>query len=120
MEFSNEELQMSMDAIASTIRKTEKVVQTLSAKNSNHNAQINTANQRLQVYTSALRLIDEAMGTEGVSNVNEEDRLLLQEILPPIQTQIEGMLNKFKVGTAQHTLSIRRIRAFEIVLELAK
>lgn len=120
MEFSNEELQMSMDAIASTIRKTEKVVQTLSTKLSNHTAQINTAQQRLQAYESALVLLSEAMGKAEVSKVVKEDRLRVQELLPPIKGQVEVMLPKFKVGTAQHTLAIRRIRAFEIVLELSK
>lgn len=120
MEFSKEEVEMAMDSMASTIRKTEKVCDTLKSKETNRKAQITLAQKRLEVFTTASLLLNEAYQGEVVSQVGIEERQRLQELLPPIKAQVEAMLPKFKVGTPQHTLAVRRSRAFEIVLLLAQ
>lgn len=119
-QFSKEELKMAQNAIHSTIRKSEKVIQTLSIKESSKPAQIKRVEERLHVFYTADSLLMIALDEKPIVEVTKTDLENLKRILPPIKKQIEDMLYKFSNGTSQHTLAIRRIKAFEIVLELAK
>lgn len=120
IEFSKNELEMAQKAIQSTIRKSEKVVETLSTKESSKQSQIKMVEERLHVFYTANALLLMALNESPLEKIKKEDIEDLKRILPPIKKQIEDMLYKFNSGTSQHTLAIRRIRAFEIVLALAK
>ena len=39
-------------------------------------------------------------------------------MIPTITRQVEAMKSKFSEGTSQHTLAVRRIRAFQIAMTL--
>lgn len=120
MIYSIDELEIAQNSIASTIRKSEKVIQTISQKNSSRVGQINMVKNRLFMFYTAAALISKAMKQDSIYTITNEGLIACIEMLPPITEQVQQMLPKFKEGSSQHTLAIRRIKAFDIAIALAK
>ena len=49
-----------------------------------------------------------------------ESLALAQEAFAFASTRVEAILPKFAAGTPQHTLAVRRLRAFEIAVALIR
>ena len=113
-EFTAKELEAAQKAILSTIRKNEKVKETLSQKQPPRTSQIAMVSRNLKVFYIASSLIERELGKDFSNNYSKEE---LGEAVKSIQAfieKIEKMKPKFKEGTSQHTLVIRRIKAFHI------
>lgn len=118
--FSNEELKAAQTAILSNIRKNEKVRDTLSQKQHPRMSQINMVTQRLRVFNLSSSLIAAELNEAEPKDCSAKDLEEAVLILPPLIRLVEDMLPKFKQGTSQHTLAVRRIKAFQIALALAE
>lgn len=117
-EFTTAELEAAQKAILSTIRKSEKVQETLSQKQQPHSSQLTLLAQRLKAFYIAASLISRALQETSSSEYSEEDYREALRIIPALIQQIEKVKPKFKEGTSQHTLAVRRIKAFQIASAL--
>ena len=79
--------------------------------------------QGIKAYNIAVELINQeaatnlAEGPMGAKYTKEELKDALQA-LASASNRVEKILPKFNPGTSQHTLAIRRIKAFHIATEL--
>ena len=113
-EFTQLELEAAQKAVASTIHKIERVQMTLGAKQPPRTAQMKTGARRLKALYIAASLIEQEMKadlTESYTKAELEEAI--KDTLSFVR-QIEKVKPKFEEGTPQHTLAIRRIRAFQI------
>ena len=117
--FTTEELEAALLAINSTLSKSEKVQLKLKAGTFQH---IMTE-RGIKAYNIAKALIKTELEERKTQNsfagiyTNEE----LSEALDAITSvmgRIEKIQPKFKAGTSQYTLAVRRIKAFDIATEL--
>ena len=119
--FTKEELEAALSAITSTINKSEKVQLKLKAGTYQHTMTV----RGIKAYNIAIGLIkkeSEAIITEDScedKNSKEELKVALLALTSAI-SRVEKVLPKFSTGTSQHTLAIRRIKAFSIATELIK
>lgn len=119
--FTKEELKEALRAISSTLSKSEKVQLKLKAGTFQHTM---TA-QGIRAYNIAIALIkkeSETNTTEGFveTQYTREELEAALQVLPSAIGRIEKVLPKFNAGTSQHTLAIRRIKAFYIATEFIK
>ena len=119
--YTKEELEEALRAITSTLNKSEKVQLKLKADTFQHTMTV----RGIKAYDIAIALIKKETETtiakgslEGKYNKEELDEALLA--LSSAAGRVEKILPKFKTGTSQHTLAIRRIKAFHIASELIK
>lgn len=116
--FTEKELAEAMCAITSTMHKSEKVQLKLQENTFQH-----TINARgIKAYNIAIKLIEKELGMNtatGPDNTKEELNEALQ-MLTSVIGRVENVLPKFNPGTSQHTLAIRRIKAFTLAAELIK
>jgi hypothetical protein len=117
-EFTTAELEAARKAILSTIRKSEKVKETLSQKRPPHASQLALVSQRLKVFQIASSLIARALQEDISNDYSQEDLEEAVRTMPLLIQQIEKVKPKFKEGTSQHTLAVRRIEAFHIASAL--
>ena len=117
-EFTTTELEAAQKAILSTIRKSEKVQETLSQKQPPHTSQLILVSQRLKLFYIASSLIAKALKEDFSNNYSKEDLEEAVRTIPSLIQQIEKVKPKFKEGTSQHTLAVRRIKAFQIASTL--
>lgn len=113
-EFTATELEAAQKAILSTIRKNEKVIDTLYREQPHRTSQIAMISRNLGVFYIASALIAKALGQDFSGNSSKEE---LEEAVQTISSfiqKVEKVLPKFREGTPQHTLAIRRIKAFHI------
>ncbi len=116
--FAQPELEAALKAVLSTIHKSERVQATLSAKQPPRTAQLKAGAQKLKALRIAADLIEREMEagiTVHYALTDLEDAI--QTTLSFIR-QIEKVKPNFAEGTPQHTLAVRRIRAFEIAVAL--
>lgn len=111
--FTAEELEMARGAIASTIRKYEKARETLLAKEPPRVGQAGRIARNLEALYAA-----SAMVSGGAVECAGEERAAAGRTLEALTRQVEKMLPKFQPGTPQHTLAVRRVRAFRMALAL--
>ncbi|APV43429.1 hypothetical protein Dform_00064 [Dehalogenimonas formicexedens] len=112
------ELESAQKAILSAIRKSEKVQATLSLQEPSPTPQLTMVSQRLKVLQLALSLITRVGSGNTTGIYSKEDLIGASTTLTGLIRQIEKVMPKFKQGTSQHTLAVRRIRAFEIASAL--
>lgn len=114
--FTKEELEEALRAITSTINKSEKVQLKLKAGTFQHTMTV----RGIKAYNIAIELIKkEAEDSFEGGYTKEEFEEALQALTSAI-SRVEKVLPKFNAGTSQHTLAIRRIKAFCIATELIK
>ncbi len=76
--------------------------------------------RNLKVFYIASSLIARALEKDLSNNYSKEELEEAVQTIPSFIQKIEEVKPKFREGTPQHTLAIRRIRAFHIALELIK
>ena len=118
--YSKEELEEALRSIASTLGKSEKSKLKLKEGTSQHI----TISKEIKAYKIALDLIDDESvhdrkGNFESKHTNEELVEALQSI-SSTNSKVEKILPKFNPGTSQHTLAVRRIKAFNIATKLMK
>ncbi len=113
--FSVEELREAARAIASTRMKSEKAI----LKLKDGSAQQRLTARGIAAYSLALQLIAREQG-DSFDRVAFSTESLNQamEAFAFAATRVENILPKFTEGTPQHTLAVRRLRAFEIAVAL--
>lgn len=113
--FSEFELREAARAIASTRMKSEKAI----LKLKEGSAQQRLTARGIAAYSLALQLIARELG-EPCEPIACDKVSLDQatEVFSSMTTRVESILPKFAAGTPQHTLAVRRLRAFEIAVAL--
>ncbi len=115
--FSEFELREAARAIASTRMKSEKA--TLKLKDGS--AQQRMTARGIAAYSLALQLIARELGEPCEPIACDKDALdQAIEVYASMTTRVEKILPKFAAGTPQHTLAVRRLRAFEIARALIR
>ena len=115
--FSREELSEAARAIDSTRMKSEKAI----LKLKEGTAQYLLTARGIAAYSLALQLIAREQGdsTEQIF-FSRESLDQASEAFAFAATRVTSVLPKFAAGTPQHTLAVRRLRAFEIAQELIR
>ena len=115
--YSKEELSEAARAIDSTRMKSEKAI----LKLKEGTAQYRLTARGIAAYSLALQLIARELGqsTEQLA-FSKESLHQANEAFAFAATRVESVLPKFAAGTPQHTLAVRRLRAFAIVQELIR
>ena len=115
--FSKEELSEAARAISSTRMKSEKAILNLKEGT----AQYRLTARGIAAYSLALQLIAREQGdsAEQIAFSNESLNQAI-EAFTFASTRVESILPKFAAGTPQHTLAVRRLRAFTIAQELIR
>ena len=119
-EWTKAELMMAQASLASTIRKNKKVLTTLNTKENPRQSQITMVRHNLTYFQLAEALINAVINDSPTPTYSEAELIETLQALPKFQASVEKILPKFKEGTSQHTLAIRRIRSFEIASALIK
>jgi hypothetical protein len=115
--FTEIELREAARAIASTRMKSDKAI----LKLKEGSAQQRLTARGIAAYSLALQLIARELGEpqEPVLYTKESLEQAL-EAFAFASTRVEAILPKFAAGTPQHTLAVRRLRAFEIAVALIR
>lgn len=113
--FLESELREAARAIASTRMKSEKAI----LKLKEGSAQQRLTARGIAAYSLALQLIARELGEphEPILYTKESPEQAI-EAFAFAAARVESILPKFAAGTPQHTLAIRRLRAFEIARAL--
>lgn len=101
-------------AIASALQKSEKAILKLKAGSPQHRL----TERNIRAFQIALSLIAREQGGEAGSPFTAGEQAQAQAAFSAAIARVEKVLPKFVSGTPQHTLAVRRIRAFEIAGEL--
>jgi len=115
--FSELELREAARAIASTRMKSEKAI----LKLKEGSAQQRLTARGIAAYSLALALIARELGElQELPEHSAEAFAQARDAFAFASTRVEAILPKFAAGTPQHTLAIRRLRAFEIAQALIR
>ena len=115
--FSKEVLLQAARAISSTRMKSEKAILKLKADS----AQYRLTARGIAAYSLALALIARELGeAPEITAFTKDEYEQAREAFTFATTRVESILPKFSAGTSQHTLAVRRIRAFTIAQELIR
>lgn len=115
--FSEFELREAARAIASTRMKSEKAI----LKLKDGSAQQHNTARGIAAYSLALQLIARELGEPCEPIACDKESLdQATEVFASMTTRVEAILPKFAAGTPQHTLAVRRLRAFEIARALIR
>lgn len=120
--FTGEELAEAIRSIASTISKSEKALTKLKEGTFQHTMTV----RGIKAYYMAVSLLNRetrANGNEAEASAESYTKEELAEALQAITSaagRCENILPKLKAGSSQHTLTVRRIKAFHIAAELIK
>ena len=118
-QYTENELEEALRAITSTLRKSEKSLGKLQAGTGQHT----TLERGNKAYTIAIDLIKSEsesgfpQGAYKIQYAREELEEARQSIIS-LASRVEKALPKFEEGTPQHTLAVRRIKAFDIAVDL--
>ena len=112
--FSEDELHEAARAITSALHKSEKAILHLKE----NSPQFRLAKESIRAYQIALALIEHEQGAREAQSFSAEECVQAQAAFASMIVRVEKILPKFAAGTPQHTLSVRRIRAFEIAGEM--
>lgn len=118
MDESKNDLQAAQKSIASTIQKNEKVYETLSQKQNPRPGQLKMVAKHLDDFRMMLALVEKKLSENDVVLYSMDQLKNLQEAIPLYVDQIEKVKLKLKEGTPQFTLADRRIKAYDLVLQL--
>lgn len=124
--FESEELTEAIRSIASTLSKSEKALGKLKEGTAQHTMTV----RAIKAYFTAMELIGrESEASEANAKgagdfpqgkyTKEELEDALQAIASA-NSRCESVLPKLKPGSSQHTLTVRRIKAFSIATELIR
>ena len=115
--FSKEELSEAARAIDSTRMKSEKAI----LKLKEGTAQYRLTARGIAAYSLALQLIAREQGDSSAqTDISTESLDQASEAFAFAATRVTSVLPKFAAGTPQHTLAVRRLRAFAIAQELIR
>ena len=115
--FSKEELTQAARAISSTRMKSEKAILELKETT----AQYRLTARGIAAYSLALTLIAREQGDASAqTDFSTESLDQANEAFAFTATRVTSILPKFAAGTPQHTLAVRRLRAFAIAQELIR
>lgn len=115
--YSKEELSEATRAIDSTRMKSEKAI----LKLKENTAQYRLTARGIAAYSLALQLIAREQGEPQEAILYSKESLeQAVEAFAFTTTRVESVLPKFATGTPQHTLAVRRLRAFAIAQELLR
>ena len=115
--FSKEELSEAARAIDSTRMKSEKAI----LKLKEGTAQYRLTARGIAAYALALQLIAREQGDSAEEvKFSHESLNQANEAFAFAATRVTSILPKFAEGTPQHTLAVRRLRAFAIAQELIR
>ena len=112
--FSEEELYEAARAITSALHKSEKAI----LKLKENSPQFRLIQESIRAYQIALPLIERDLCAQESPPISAEELLRAQTAFSSMIARVEKVLPKFAAGTPQHTLAVRRIRAFEIAGEM--
>jgi hypothetical protein len=117
--FTVEELEASLPAINSTLSKSEKVQLKLKAGTFQHIMTV----RGIKAYNIAIALIKTELEEGHTQNsfagkYTKEEFTEALEAITSAMSRVEKIQPKFKAGTSQHTLAVRRIKAFCVATEL--
>lgn len=120
-DFSEIDLSEARRAIESALHKSEKALLKLKQGTFSHSL----TERGISAYRIALGLTNEACKPESSEGETpqtrtEADMADAVQFFESTITKVEKVLPKFAEGTPQHTLAIRRIRAFEIANTLIR
>ena len=118
-DFTKEELEEALRAITSALSKSEKAQLKLKTGTFQHTMTV----RGIKAYEIAIELINGELGTNGKEELVErkyhkEELEDAFRVLDSFIKRVEKLKPKFETGTSQHTLAVRRIRAFVIATEL--
>lgn len=116
---SPDELTMAEAAVLSAVRKNEKTLRTLQGKASPPEGQMKLVRANLSALQSGLAALRRAMG-QDVPPPDRQAAAASAETLSGLARRVDAMVPKYPEGTSQHTLAVRRVRAFDIAAELLK
>lgn len=114
------ELEAAQKSISSTLRKNEKVYETLSQKEKPRTSQLKMVSQNIKNLRIMLTLVERQLIPGSSDAIQMDD---LQEVIKAIPSyigQIERIKPKLKEGSPQLTLAVRRIDAYEMAFKLAQ
>lgn len=115
--YSQEELSEATRAIDSTRMKSEKAI----LKLKEGTAQYRLTARGIAAYTLALQLIAREQGEPQEAILYSKESLeQAVEAFAFATARVKSVLPKFALGTPQHTLAVRRLRAFAIAQELLR
>lgn len=114
MKHTLEEYNAAIFAITSSLHKSEKAI--LKLKEGTFQYRLLT--QGIQSYHIALNLIDHEINQTKLDLYSLDDLLSAIEFYTTTIQRVLKVMPKFKEGTSQHTLGIRRINAFELAIVL--
>jgi hypothetical protein len=117
--FTVEELESALSAINSTLSKSEKVQLKLKADTFQYIMTV----RGIKAYKIAIVLIKTELEERNTQNsfagiYTTEEFTEALEAITSAMGRVEKIQPKFKAGTSQYTLAIRRIKAFSIAAEL--
>ena len=108
------EFQEAARAISSALMKSEKVL----LKLRDSSPQYRMTERNICAFQIALALIRREQGAQDTLVIGNEELASAKAAFTSMTARVEKVLPKFAVGTPQHTLSVRRIRAFEIAADM--
>ncbi len=111
---SEVDLSEAARAISSALMKSEKTL--LKLKEGSPQYRLTAGN--IHAFQIALALIRREQGAQEVFTFGREELAQAQVAYANMIARVEKVLPKFAPGTPQHTLAVRRIRAFEIAEHL--
>ena len=111
---SETELREAARAISSALMKSEKALLKLKEGSPQHRS---TA-ENIRALQIALALIRREQGGSEAFFFGKEELASAQASFVSMISRVEKVLPKFAPGTPQHTLAVRRVRAFEIASDL--
>lgn len=114
--FSDFELREAARAINSALKKSEKAITRLKEESPQHRL---TADGIL-AYQITLALIAQELDGEPAPKYEKEALEQAAATMKGLSARVEKILPKFAAGTPQHTLAVRRMRAFEIAVCLIR
>ena len=113
---SETELSEAARAISSALSKSEKVL----LKLREGSPQYRLTAENIRAFQIALSLIRREQGAQDTLAFGNEELASAQAAYASMISRVEKVLPKFAAGTPQHTLAVRRIRAFEIAERLTR
>jgi hypothetical protein len=108
--YSEVDLSEAARAISSALMKSEKVL----LKVKEGSPQFRMTAENIRAFQIALALIRREQGARDMFVFGNEELASAQAAFASMTARVEKVLPKFAAGTPQHTLAVRRIRAFEI------
>lgn len=121
IDYPDGEIEEPLMALSSMLSKSEKVLLKLKTDTSQYALTL----KGVKAYSIAIGLLKREMdagtleGSGGRNHLNCDLKEALQ-VIASFTGRVEKILPKFNTGTSQHTLAVRRIKAFGIAFALIR